>query len=445
MPEVLAHHHTEAGASLAAITYWLEAGRVAARRPAYDEAITHLSRGLELLEHVPDAAERARLEILLQMTLGAAIQASRGPVEEAGLIYVRAQELCHQMGDKEQLYTAMWGQWHVESQRMNFEVARHLVDDLLQLAEQQGREELLLQAHHACWTTAFYDGRLELCNEQAQQGIALYSPDCHRHQAALYGAHDAGVCCRNHAGLTLWLLGYPERSVSQAQAGLVLAEEVENYYSLTQSLFISSMIQQSCGDLDATRSLAERLVRTASDAGAAVFRESGLVLRGWSSVRRGEMAAGIAEMAEAIDALNAMGAGLRRSYFLWLLADAYRCTGDHARGLEQLAEATDLIAQRGEHWWEPEIHRLRGELLLRRSPAEPSEAEAAFGRAIELAEGQKSRSLQLRGTISLARVWAKQDRHEEAYDLLAPAYGWFTEGFDTADLKDAKVLLDELS
>ena len=444
-PEVLAHHCTEAGNAIVAIPYWIEAGRIAVSRSTHSEAIAHLSRGLELLEQVSDPMERARLEISLQMTRGVAMYASRGPVEEVGQIYVRAQHLCQQVNDEEQLYVALWGHWLVESQRMNFEISRGLAEDLLKLADRQANEDLTLQAYHASWTTAFYEGELRQCKAQAEQGIALYDAERHHHQVALYGAHDAGVCCRCHASLTLWLLGDPDAAAHRAEEALALADSLGHPFSLCQALLLSSVIRQFRGDVTGVRELSERLVATAGERGVAVFGASGAVLLGWSIAAQGDTGEGLTVIEAALKTLREMDADLRRSYFLWLLADTYARAGDHTRGLEAITEALAFVAERGEHWWEPEIHRLHGELLLMTSAEDHVDAEAAFGRAVEIARQQSAKSPEMRATMSLARLWADQGKRQVAHDLLAPVYNRSTEGFDTPDLREAKALLGELA
>jgi predicted ATPase len=226
--------------------------------------------------------------------------------------------------------------------------------------------------------------------------------------AALYGAHDAGVCSRNHAGLTLWLLGYPDGAARRVADALALAERLAHPFSLCQALFVSSVIRQFRRDVEGVREFAERLVATATEHGVSVFRESGVVLWEWSIAAEGDINEGFAQMQAGLDALRAMEAGLRRSYFRWLLADARARAGEYDAGLEVLRDAIAFVGERGEHWWESEIYHLRGELLVRRSPRNPGEADAAFVRAIETARLQSAKCPELRAATSLARLYAEQ-------------------------------------
>jgi class 3 adenylate cyclase/predicted ATPase len=444
-PEVLALHCTEAGRAEEAISYWYRAGQRANERSAYHEAIAHLSRALELLDQVTDPAARTGWEASLRMTLGVVMYASRGPVDQARSMYLRARELCEEIGDEQQLFVAVWGLWHIESMRMNAAAARHLADEVLKLAGRQDSHELLLQAHHAGWTTSFYQGEIRNCKEHAERGVAIYDADIHHRQISTYGAHDAGVCSLVHGGLALWLLGYSDRAAGRAEQALRLAEQLLHPFSLAQALFACAAIQQFRGAIAEVRKFAGRLVITADDRGIAIYRETGTALDGWARAVGGETGSGIADIGRSLEALRAMGFNLRRSYFLWLLADACGRASDYERGLAALAEALAFVDERAERWWEAELHRVHGELLLRSSAPDQARAAASFERALDFARKQEARSLELRAATSLARLRAEQGERHKAYDLLASVYSWFTEGFDTADLKDAKALLEELA
>jgi class 3 adenylate cyclase/predicted ATPase len=443
-PEVLARHYTEGSLEHEAVRFWLKAAQQAVRRRALREAIAHARRGIELIAGIADSPARHQLEIPLQTTLGLALQATQGPVEEVRLAFARADDLCRQTGDVCRRYKALWGLWFWNEHRMHFETARELAHTLLSLAEQEGDEEMLLQAHHANWTTLLYRGELEEARTHAQQGIALYRVEDHHAHCEIYAGHDVGACSHYTAGLCTCLLGFPDEAVRQAEQALELGERLAHPFTLSLALTIATIIRQIRAEVDVANRLAERLIAVASEHDIAVFRETGCILNGWLLAARGESATGIQAIKDALDELLGRGAGLRRSYFLWLLADASTRAGDHERGWATLSEALAFVQQRGERWWEAELHRLQGQLLLRRGHAHGKKAEGCYQTALEIARLQGAKLLELRAATSLAGLWTDQGERQKAHDLLAPVCGWFTEGFDTADLKDAKALLNAL-
>jgi predicted ATPase len=304
----------------------------------------------------------------------------------------------------------------------------------------------LLQAHHASWTTYFSLPELRSCRDHAEQGIALYKLEEHRSHAFTFGGHDPGVCCRNHAAMTMWLLGYADQALEKAHDALRLAEELAHPHSLVQTLSYSTYLHQLRHDPDLVQERAEAVIALCTEQGIAPHYLAGAtILRGWAMAVERRADEGIAQMHKGLVALQAKGAGLRRSYYLALLGEAYGQTGAADQGLQVLAKALDLVEKGEERTWEAEVYRLKGTLLLSSSVSKPIEAEVSFNKAIEVARRQSARSWELRAATQLARLWRSQGKTDQARDLLAPIYGWFTEGFDTPDLKDAKALLDELA
>jgi predicted ATPase len=283
---------------------------------------------------------------------------------------------------------------------------------------------------------------LAACVEHTEQGRALYDPEAHRTHRFLYGGHDPGVCGCNHGAMALWLLGYPGRAVERAQESQRLARSLGHGFTLANAFKISAFVHQFRRDVASTQRCAEGVVAICTEKAVAPhLLGAGRIMQGWAAtVDRRRAGEGLAEIRAGLERLDATGVQLRRPYYLTLLADACARAGSVAEGLAVVARALRGV----ERWWEAETHRVRGELLLAQSAGNRGEGEACFARALEIARRQGARSLELRAATSLARLWGEDRRRGEARDLLAPVYGWFGEGFDTPDLRDARALLDEL-
>jgi class 3 adenylate cyclase/predicted ATPase len=445
-PEVLAHHFTEADLTENAVAYWRKAGQRAAERSAHAEAIAHLRKGLMLVERVAGPAERARRELDLQLMLAPVLIATKSwSAPEVEQAYLRARDLCRQAGDVAQLFTVSWGLWLVYQQRCEFKTARNLLDELFAVARRSADPGLLLQAHHAAWTTLLNLPELTACRAHLEAGLALYRPDAHRAHKFLYGSHDAGVCNRYTAAAALWPLGFPEQALAMAREAVSMARELSHPFSLVLALVFAAMIYQHRREAEPAMEHAEAAIavcaehRIAPHLGAA-----GSILRGWAIALRGQAVEGIAEIRDGLAAVQPTGVRIRRPYYLALLAEALAWAGEFEQGLTALSEAAAAVEETGERRWEAEIYRLIGELTMARRAGDRTEAAACFRRAIDVAGRQSAKALELRATTSLAQLWRDQGKQQQAHDLLAPVYGWFTEGFDTLDLKEAKALLNEL-
>jgi predicted ATPase len=247
------------------------------------------------------------------------------------------------------------------------------------------------------------------------------------------------------AAQSLWLLGYPDQAVASIQAALALAQQLAHPMSLTQALYRAAMLHHQRREAPLTQAHAEAAVTTATEQGFPQLLAQATPLRGWALAARGHGEEGITQIQQSLAAYQATGAAAYQPYHLALLAEASAQVGQTAEALEALAEALATLAKSRARWWEAELDRLRGELLLQHAVAQPGEAEACFQQALDIARRQQAKSLELRAAMSLARLWQGQDKRAEAHQLLAEIYGWFTEGFDTADLQEAKVLLAELA
>jgi len=448
-PELVAQHYTEAGLSTQAIPYWYRAGQRASQRSANAEAISHLTTGLKLLQTLPDTPERAQQELTLQIAVGTALMATKGfAAPEVERVYARALELCRQVGDTPQLFPALWGSWGFYNVRGELQTARELAARLLSLAQSAQDAALLLEAHHALWVTSWFCGELTAARTHSEQGIALYDRQQHHSLTLLYGGHDPGVCCRNGGTLVLWLLGYPDQAYTRSQEALALARELSHPSSLAEALTDTTWFFQFRREEQIFHEQAEALIVLSEEQGFSYSLAQGTLLQGWALVWQGQGEEGIARIRRGLTALRTTGTEALRPYYLALLAEAYGKVGQPVEGLSALTEALEAVNNnRGARFYEAELHRLKGELLLQSTVSNPqteAEAEVCFHKAIEIAQRQQAKSLELRTVMSLSRLWQQQGKRENAHTMLAEIYGWFTEGFDTKDLQEAKTLLEEL-
>jgi TOMM system kinase/cyclase fusion protein len=442
-PELLAHHYTEAGLNAQAVAYWQQAGQHAIQRSAHLEAISHLTKGLEVLTTLPDSPERLQHELDMQITLGQALTVTKGyAAPEVGHTYARARALCQQVGETPQLFPVLRGLWNFYLIRMELRTARELAEQLLSLAQRVQDPALLQQAHSALAGALVHLGEFAATQAHLQQGLALYDPPQHRALALRLGI-DLGVFFLAYMTRPLWLLGYPDQALQRSQEALTLAQELAHPYSLAYALAFAAWVHQFRREGHATQARAEALRALTREQGIALFLAFGTVHRGWALAEQGQSMEGMVQVREGMAAYRATGAEVDRPYLLALLAEAYGQGKWDDEGLTVLEEALALMDHHASVLWEAEIHRLKGALLLARSAEHQVEAEACFHQALAIARRQQAKSLELRAATSLARLWQQQGKRTDAYALLAPVYGWFTEGFDTADLQEAKVLLEE--
>jgi predicted ATPase len=444
-PELLAHHSTEAGLHEQAIGYWQKAGQRAIERSANLEAIAHLTTGLKVLKMLPDTPQRTQQELTLHTALGVPLRATKGlAAPEVGQVYARARELCQQVEETPQLFPVLRGLWEFYELQGELQTARELGEQLLTLAQRIGEVELRLVAHNVLGDTFIWLGEFAVAREHLEQGLALYHPQQHRSHAFLYG-YDSGVHCLSFGAWALWYLGCPDQALRRIHEALTLAQELSHPFSLAFALAFAAWLHQLRREGQAAQEWAEAAIALATDQGFPFWESWGTVLRGWALAEQGQSAEGIAQMGQGIAAWRATGAELQRPYYLALLAEAYGKAGQAEEGLSVLAEALTAVHKTGERQYEAELYRLKGELLLKQDIPDVQEAESCLRQAVAVAYQQQAKSLELRAAMSLSRLWQHYGKRVEARELLAPVYGWFTEGFDTADLQEAKVLLAALS
>jgi predicted ATPase len=445
-PELLAHHYTEAALPQQAIDNWLRAGERANEGSANHEAIAHLTRGLQLLEDLPQSPQRDEKELAFQVALLTPLFAARFGSAEGERAAQRAMELSRKVGGANQrpLVRALFGLSLTYSARGKVRIGREVAEQMLTVAERLQDPEPLAYAHNLMGNTLFWLAELGTARMHLEKGIALYQPEWSRSLAFRFGFNCASTC-HFFLGRVLWHLGYPDQALASAEQAVAIAGEVSHPVSRASALSWAAALHQLRGEVGRAREVAEMDLALTAEEIIPFFRAHGVMLRGWALVEEGQGEDGIAQLHEGYAAYRAIGAQIECSHWLALLAEAYRDIGQPAEGLRLIAEALDHVAQTGLVYYEPELHRLEGELRLCLGQADEQQAEASFRRALEIARNQQAKSWELRAATSLARLWGEKSRRDQARDLLAPVYDWFTEGFDTADLKDAKALLDELS
>jgi class 3 adenylate cyclase/predicted ATPase len=444
-PELLAHHYTEAGLIAQAVDYWQKAGQSAAQRSAYVEAIAHLRQGLALFETLPETPQRLQRAVDMHITLGVSLIATKGwAAPEVRKTYTSARQLCEHLDEPHQLFPVLWGLWSYYLVRAEYQTAHTLGEQLLTLAQQTQDAAMLLVAHRTLGATLFFLGVAASASTHLAQGIALDDPQQHHASTFLYG-EDTGVVCRSHATAALWSLGYPDQGLARNEEAVTLAQRMVHPYTLCYVLNMAVLLHQLRREMRVAQERAEALISLAKEQGFSYMMAVGSLLRGWTLAQQGQAQEGIEQMHQGLRAFRATGAEIVRPYWLVLLAEAHGTIGQPETGLTMLTEALALVDTTGERWYEPELYRLKGELLLQQSLDHQGEAEACFHKALNIARSQQAKSFELRTATSLARLWQRQGKRQEAHDLLAPVYNWFTEGFTTADLKDAKALLDELA
>lgn len=442
-PELLAHHYAEAGLTEQAIPYWLAAAKTALQRHANQEAANHANRGLELVATLPDTRQRAAVELALQQVFGPALSFVTGP-HSVEHIHARAYELAREVGDTSALFPALSGLAYARILRGELPEARALSQEFLELAATQGDALVLAAGHWMMAYTAWWQGDVVEVRLHSRKGLAFYQPDQHLAGIAAYN-QNPGIVCGYLDALASWVLGYPAQASEAMDRTLVHARELQHPYSIGIVLLFCAQLAQLRREPEAARVLAEEALRVSLENGSPALALWCLLPRGWARVQLGELAAGIADITDAMDRRRAFRMGAVWPWFLALIAEARGIAGEIETGLAALDEAEQWVQRNDEHLYLAEVHRIRGELLLCRPIPDVGEAEASFNHALTVARDQKAKSWELRAATSLCRMWLQQNRIEKARELLEPIYSWFTEGFDTPDLRDAEELLERLS
>ena len=442
-PELLAQHYSEAGLVEKSAAYWGKAGRRSAARSAMTEAAAQLQKGLDQLALLPDSRERQQQELEFLSALGPALRFVKGQATpEMGHAFARARELWEQLGFPSQFLHIPYGQSFYHIYRGEFDVAQRIDEDLLRLSSQRNDTAGLVLGHASSGRTLMYAGRFAASRSHLEQVLALYDPSTHASLGYQTGSHPR-LGARGQLGIALFCLGFADRALVQIDAAIAEALTLAHPPSLAASLAQGCRLLSLGGDNEAMDERAGQLIAVATEHGFPLYRALGTIYRGWGKARTGDVAEGISLLRSGSSAYSATGAETRISYHIALLAKACEIAGEVEEALSLLDQALEITERLGERWFAPELYRYKGQSMLHLGHSKA--AEELYRKALTIAEEQDAKLWQLRASFSLARLARDSGRYSEAHDILAPVYGWFTEGFDTQDLREAKALLDELS
>jgi predicted ATPase len=445
-PEVLGRHFTEAGMIEQAIPYWQKAGEIAIRRSANIEAIGHLKNGLELLKALQGepTSERIELELRLRVALGNALIATKGYADpEVGETFTCASELCLQEDKSPQLFQVLHGLARFHIVRTELQKTRDLGEQLLRWAKHRQDAVLFLTAHQLIGTALWFMGNFGIAQEHFEQGISYYDPQQHRSYIRLTD-EDQGVICLSYMAWNSWLLGYPERSLDLSRKALTLARNLSHPLSTVFALSYAAILHIYHREPRKVQEQANAAIAIATEKGFVFWTAFAEMFLGWALSAQGQREEGLALIRKSVADWQATGAKLGGTQFLALLAEAYGKNEDIETGLNVVSEALAVIQKNEERFGEAELNRIKGELLLMQGEDE-AEAENSFTQGIEISKRQRAKSLELRSSISLGRLWQTQGKHKDAKRVLTEICNSFDEGFDTADLKEARSLLEMLS
>ena len=444
-PELVAHHYTEAGLAEQAVPFWQQAGQRAMERSANEEAIAHLTCGLNLLWDLSETSERDQQELVLQMALGSALIVSRGyAVAEVQQIYSRALELCQRIGNTPEAVPVLYslGRYYYVF-RAEYQIAQDLGKRLLSLAQEHNDAAAFMMAHTVLGITSFWTGQFVTARENVEQALALFDGGMHRDGDFRY-AQDIRIVCLCYRVWTLLHLGYPKQALEALRKMESLSNELLHPPSTALFQVTACIFHYWRRDARKLQESADSLLEFSNEHGFAQWKSFGTMFMGWSQIKKGSEKLEIERIRQAVDGWHAYGNELGFPLFRGVLTDAYRIAGIVEKGLEVVEDAMVKVEQTGERQEEARLYWMKGELFLNQSEPDEQHAEICFNQALEIAHQQDAKYQELQAAVSLSRLWQAQGRKEEAKRLLSGIYGWYTEGFDTADLKDAKALLAEL-
>ena len=442
-PELFAQHYAEAGLVEKSVAYWDKAGQRSAARSATAEAAAQFQKGLDQLALLPDTRERQRQELELRSALGGVLLAVKGQsAPETGLAYTRARELWERLGSPAEFHHVPYGQSFYHAARGELDLAQRLDEDFLRLSRQRDDLGGLVLAYLCSGRNCMFAGKFAISRLELEKVLALYDPVFHHalvHQVRL----DPRVGSQTHLGIVLFCLGYPDQASARSKAAIAEARRLAHPASLAPSLSLDCMLLSLVGDNAGLNERANQLIAVTTEHGFPHWAAQGSIYCGWLKVENGYLAEGISLLQTGATAHRGAGAELWVPYFLVLLARAYEKSGQFEEANTQLNDALGIASRTGGRWLLAEVYRHKGQLLQRHGHTEA--AEELYRKALSISKEQEAKLWELRAAVSLASLRRYQGRHAEARNFLAPVYGWFIEGFDTPDLKEAKALLDELS
>ncbi|MBV9289570.1 MAG: adenylate cyclase, partial [Hyphomicrobiales bacterium] len=428
------------------IPYFKAAAEKSMRRSANPEAIAHLTKAQELLNALPEGPDRLQQELALQLAIGTPLIATQGFASpEVGRVYGRAREICELAGLAPQLFSVGWGLWVFYTARAEHGTAQQLAEQCRRMADAANDSALLMLAHHAMGVTLTNLGQHASALKELDQAIGLYDREKHAPLAFVYG-QDSGVVCRSHAAFCLWFLGLPEQALKRNDEALALAREWSHPYSLAAALDFSAWIHQLARDAERVERDAREAIEISTKHDFVFWLLIGMILRGWALTVGSKVDEGMTQMQQGLGGYQSTGAGVMRPYYLALMAQGLAVAGEIGKSLSLLDEAEAAVHSSGECWYEAELYRLKGELMLQDLAQSPKAdrlklIEEHFKRAILVAGQQGAKSLELRAASNLCRLRQGQGNAAEAKQRLAEVYGGFAEGFEFPDLRDAHALL----
>jgi predicted ATPase len=441
-PELVASHYAQAGMPDQAIDYWDKAGRLAVERSAMAEAVVHFGKALRSLADLPKSPQRRSRELALQLALAGTLTATKGwASREAGEAYAHARDLCFELAEGPQLVATLNGLRLVLANRAEFAAARRIVEELLAVAQAGDDPDAKLLAEYGFGLSLLF--RAEFTGALQHFRAAIPVDDRPSPRSLTFAHVDLRVAPRGFMAWTLLLLGSADQALAESQQSLALARKASHPYALGMALHLSCIFHQLRGDGTMLAERSDELVALATEQGFPHFVGSGTCFRGWATIALGgSISDAIGKIRDGLATKRATGAEIKVPYYLGLLAEANRRIDRTTEGLNLLREALELAERTDERWYEAELYRLRGEVLVAKSDSDG--AELWFSRSLSKAQAQNAKLWELRASCSLAHLRSDQGKRAEARELLTPVYSWFTEGFDTPDLQEAKALLEEL-
>jgi predicted ATPase len=449
-PELLARHCTEAGLIEKAAGLWGKAGQRSLERSALTEAVAQLTRALEQIATLPTTPALRREQIKLQVALltplihvkGYAAPETKAAAERARLLIEQAEALGEPPEDPLLLFSVLYGFWVANYVAFNGDVMRELAAQFLTLAEKQGAAVPLMVGHRNMGVSLLHD--IQEARVHIDRAIVFYDPAKHRQLATRFG-QDVRVALLFYRSLALWPLGYPEGALAEADRAISDAREIGQAASLMPALTLTSLSQIHCGSYAIANAQLDEVITLANETGAVFWKVGGMLLQGSLFAIAGKASDAVRTITSGLSAWRAMGATVWMPTYLSYLTRAYAELGQFDEASRCISEAIVAVQTTNENWYEADIHRIAGEIALKSPKPDAVKAEAYFERALSVARQQQAKSWELRAVMSMARLWRDQRKRQQARDLLLPLYAWFTEGFDTLDLKEAKALLDALS
>jgi class 3 adenylate cyclase/predicted ATPase len=439
-PELFAQHYAEAGLAEKSVACWGKAGHRSITRSAMAEAAAQFEKALDQLALLPDDLEHQRQELEFRSALGAVLRGVKGQAAaETGQAYARARELWEQLGSPSEFLQIPYGQSLYHMVRGELDLARRLDEDLLSLSRQRQDSAGLLLGHVSAGRNLMLVGKFELSRSHLEEGLALHDPISHHSLGRQAGIHPSSL---TYLGNVLFCLGFPDQALTQSDIGLARARALAHPPSLAVNLAVSARLLSLVGDNAVLDERVNQLIAVTTEQGFPYWGAQGAIYRGWVKVNNGDLTEGISLLRSGSAAYRATGAEAWTPHYLALLARACEFGGQIEEAFSLLDDALRVVERTGERWFSAELYRHKGQLVLQQGHSEA--AEGSYRTALNIAQQQGAKLWELRAAVSLARLHRDQGRHQEARDLLAPIYGWFTEGFSMPDLIEAKALLDEL-